>query len=165
MTGPENKLPRTNIVKGDSSVYQKWNVKSRNDRFSDTDPFKSFTDHCGRPIYRLNWQVFEIQYGLYHRGISNNSTACRGLSLLMWINFNPNMDKQSYTRWSVGCSITYPFPNFNGCTVEVWEWISNSIFTYYDKYNYLSTLELKLIHVCNLASIIEKETLLLTTRK
>ena len=23
--------------------------------------------------------------------------------------------------------ITYPFPNFNGCTVEVWEWISNFI--------------------------------------
>ena len=23
--------------------------------------------------------------------------------------------------------ITYPFPNFNGATVEVWEWISNSI--------------------------------------
>ena len=23
--------------------------------------------------------------------------------------------------------ITYPFPNFNGCTVEVWEWISNCI--------------------------------------
>ena len=22
---------------------------------------------------------------------------------------------------------TYPFPNFNGCTVEVWEWISNFI--------------------------------------
>ena len=21
--------------------------------------------------------------------------------------------------------ITFPFPNFNGCTVEVWEWISN----------------------------------------
>ena len=21
--------------------------------------------------------------------------------------------------------ITYPFPNFNGCTIEVWEWISN----------------------------------------
>ena len=21
----------------------------------------------------------------------------------------------------------YPFPNFNGVTVEVWEWISNSI--------------------------------------
>ena len=23
--------------------------------------------------------------------------------------------------------IIYPFPNFNGCTVEVWEWISNFI--------------------------------------
>ena len=23
--------------------------------------------------------------------------------------------------------ITYPFPNFNSCTVEVWEWISNFI--------------------------------------
>ena len=23
--------------------------------------------------------------------------------------------------------VTYPFPNSNGCTVEVWEWISNSI--------------------------------------
>ena len=23
--------------------------------------------------------------------------------------------------------ITYPFPNFNGCTVEVWEWIRNFI--------------------------------------
>ena len=23
--------------------------------------------------------------------------------------------------------ITYPVPNFNGCTVEVWEWIRNFI--------------------------------------
>ena len=23
--------------------------------------------------------------------------------------------------------ITYPFPNFNGCTVEVWEWVSNFV--------------------------------------
>ena len=22
--------------------------------------------------------------------------------------------------------MTYPFPNFNGCTFEVWDWISNS---------------------------------------
>ena len=22
---------------------------------------------------------------------------------------------------------TYPFPNFNGATVEIWEWISNFI--------------------------------------
>ena len=24
-------------------------------------------------------------------------------------------------------NVTYPFPNFNGCTVEVWEWISKFI--------------------------------------
>ena len=28
--------------------------------------------------------------------------------------------------------ITYPFPNFNGCTVEVWEWISNFIPHFYE---------------------------------
>ena len=25
--------------------------------------------------------------------------------------------------------ITYPFPNFNGATVEIWEWTSNLIHT------------------------------------
>ena len=25
----------------------------------------------------------------------------------------------------ISSQITYPFPNFNGATVEVWEWISN----------------------------------------
>ena len=29
-----------------------------------------------------------------------------------------------HTLWD---EITYPFPNFNSCTVEVWEWISNFI--------------------------------------
>ena len=29
-----------------------------------------------------------------------------------------------YIMWG---EITYPFPNFNGATVEVWEWISNFI--------------------------------------
>ena len=33
--------------------------------------------------------------------------------------------------------ISYPFPNFNGCTVEVWEWITNFIPRFI---NYLSML-------------------------
>ena len=37
--------------------------------------------------------------------------------LLTWINSN-------YTHYTVWDEITYPFPNFNGATVEVWEWIS-----------------------------------------
>ena len=33
----------------------------------------------------------------------------------------------NYTHYKVWDEITYPFPNFNGCTVEVWEWISSLI--------------------------------------
>ena len=36
-----------------------------------------------------------------------------------WIN--------NYLRSKVCDEITYPFPNFNGATVEVWKWISNFI--------------------------------------
>ena len=42
--------------------------------------------------------------------------------------------------------ITHPLPNFNGATVEVWEWISNFI-TLYNGYDYLSMPGLKLNHV------------------
>ena len=34
------------------------------------------------------------------------------------------MDKKSMPN-KVWDDITYPFPHFNGSTVEVWEWISN----------------------------------------
>ena len=40
--------------------------------------------------------------------------------------------------------ITYPFPNVNGATVEVWEWIFPTL---YWTSNYLSLLVLKLIYV------------------
>ena len=55
--------------------------------------------------------------------------------------------------------ITYPFLNFNGCTIAVYEWISNPppppphthththTHTLYNGCNYLSMLGLKLIHV------------------
>ena len=36
------------------------------------------------------------------------------------------MDKWSHDR-KVSDEIIYPFQNFNGCTVEVWEWINNFI--------------------------------------
>ena len=46
--------------------------------------------------------------------------------LLTCINFNPNMDKSLHPlkTWD---EIIYAFPNFHGCSVEVWEWISNFI--------------------------------------
>ena len=49
--------------------------------------------------------------------------SLQGLRLLAWINFTAWIDKY------IMCvdEITYPFPNFKGCTVEVWEWMSNFI--------------------------------------
>ena len=48
-----------------------------------------------------------------------------GALLLTWFNFNPSMDKQlHYKVWD---DTMYAFPNFNGCTVEIWEWIINFI--------------------------------------
>ena len=41
--------------------------------------------------------------------------------LLLWSWISNHMHTQVWDE------ITYPFPNFNGCTVEVWEWISNFI--------------------------------------
>ena len=38
---------------------------------------------------------------------------------LVWVN--------NYTHYKMWEDITFLFPNFNGCTVEVWEWISNFI--------------------------------------
>ena len=38
--------------------------------------------------------------------------------------------------------ITYPFPNFIDCTVQVWEWVSNFI-RYFNWCNHLSMLGLK----------------------
>ena len=37
---------------------------------------------------------------------------------------------KNYMSSKVWEEITYPFPNFNGCTIEVWEWISNFISHY-----------------------------------
>ena len=45
--------------------------------------------------------------------------------------------------------ITYPFPNFNGCTVEVWEWMSNfmpHLIGFVSTYH-AGIKRLKLIHV------------------
>ena len=46
----------------------------------------------------------------------------QGPLLLTWININCSMDKWSQIQYSVRWN---SFPNFNGSTVEVWEWVTN----------------------------------------
>ena len=50
-----------------------------------------------------------------------------GLPLLTRIHLVIPALTNNYIRHKVPDEITYPFPNFNGCTVEAWEWISNFI--------------------------------------
>ena len=58
--------------------------------------------------------------------------------ILAWmINDQPN---------EVQDGINYPLSNFNGCTVEIWEWTNNFIPHFYGC-NYLSMLGLELNHV------------------
>ena len=52
----------------------------------------------------------------------------------------------NHTPSKVWDEIHYPFPNFNGRTVEVWEWIMNFI-AHFNGCYYISIPRLKLIHV------------------
>ena len=53
----------------------------------------------------------------------------------------------NYIHNKVWDKITYPFPNFDFSTIEVWEWISYFYSTLYWACDYLYMLRLKLIHV------------------
>ena len=49
-----------------------------------------------------------------------------GPLLLTWFNFNPSM-KNDNIHYKVWEKITHPFPNLNGYTIEVWDWIDDFI--------------------------------------
>ena len=47
--------------------------------------------------------------------------------ILIKLHWNPTLHPSNYTHYNEWDEITYPFLNFNGATVEVYEWISNFI--------------------------------------
>ena len=61
-----------------------------------------------------------------------------GPLLLSWIS--------NYIHYTVLNVVAYPFLNFNGAAIEVWEWINNFISLYW-ACDHLSLLGLNLIHV------------------
>ena len=63
--------------------------------------------------------------------------SCQGFQLRpAWIS--------NHVHIKLCVEIIYSFPNFNGCTVDDWEYFHP---IHYDRYNYLSMLGLMLIHV------------------
>ena len=80
------------------------------------------------PVMHLVWRTLTYGFTLIQACISNHMPS------RVWDELN--------------C----PFPHVNGCTVEVWEWIRNFISHFKNGCDYLSGLELKLIHVRNKGS-------------
>ena len=63
-----------------------------------------------------------------------------------------------YIHYQMWDEITNPFPNFNGATVEVWEWISNLFYPIFHwSCHYLCMLGLKLTHVSKRGSRNERK--------
>ena len=88
----------------------------------------------GLKVYSLFTQMVPVYF---HKSVNGYCTMCFyyiewfegtelvvSVPLLTWTTFNPKMHR---IHDRVLGEITYPFPNFNGCTVEVWEWTSNFI--------------------------------------
>ena len=93
--------------------------------------------HCGdKTVVRSSYLHNGISYTrkmacLYWISPQNTTTCmCYGLdSVHLWISETTALWFQgpwlmNYTHYQVWDEITYPFPNFNGSTVEVWEWTS-----------------------------------------
>ena len=72
---------------------------------------------------KWNWQVSNLQMSCRDWTTWPDTSGTfyqHGLTVISaWIS--------NHIHYNVWDEITYPFPNFNGCTVEVWEWISNFI--------------------------------------
>ena len=79
----------------------------------------------------LSLSNFQSQYFLLVR-VTNSAFSPRP-RLLIWDHFYQHDLTlipawiSNYSHYNVWDEIIYPFPNFNGCTVDVWEWISNFI--------------------------------------
>ena len=84
---------------------------------------------------------------------------CHSLTIGLDPRFSPSIDSfcwygltsipawiSNHMRIKMWDEIAYPFPNFNGATVEVWKCVSNFI-PHFNGCNYLSMLGLKLVHV------------------
>ena len=66
----------------------------------------------------LNHYLIVSQAADLDAGTNRGPFYLNGLTLILrWIILHYTMPE----------GITYPFPNLNGCTVQVWEWISNFI--------------------------------------
>ena len=97
----------------------------RKSRFHIADPLWT-NGRCGMKSVSMAWRfrvfkpftLFRLWRG--RQPIGEPAPFWHGLTLIP-------LCKSNCIHYELWDEITYPFPNFNGCTVEVWEWISNFI--------------------------------------
>ena len=99
----------------------RWGTNERGDQWADPDKlyrmnFNIFCTFIWETYFTLIWQIVGIctRWDLRHRQI------------WYWIILIPAC-LSNHIPSKMWDEITYPFPNFNGATVEVWERISNFI--------------------------------------
>ena len=90
--------------------------------------------------------MFSLIFAPMNGWVNTSANGGQWPILLTWINFNRSMDKESHPLYNMG-KITYPYLNFNFCTVDVKEWISNFIPHLTGSYGCLPMLGLKLNRV------------------
>ena len=101
----------TNTGSRSSYHYNKWeSICLENDLYIETGP---------SIIFMYHWRRWRLPMRHWWRDSHGRlSRIYLDPLLITWFNFNPSMDKY-HTPSKAWDGITYPFLNFNGCTVEV----------------------------------------------
>ena len=108
--------------------------------------FMEYTDNTNQIIYIYNSKPYNIQTPhpppTHREKNAETEVSCYHVRIytLFWLWFGAgrfhlgplgltliSAQISNYIHHIVLDEITYPFPNFNGATVEVWGWISNFI--------------------------------------
>ena len=74
-------------------------------------PGQQYNEEYGETQQREVWVIFTV----------SNICSYLGPVLLTWINLSNNIPSKVWDE------ITCPITNFNGCIIEIWEWIKNFI--------------------------------------
>ena len=123
-------------------------------------------------LYRVCDYLFMLGLKLMH--VSKGLPAVRVVIKFMFCIYIAWIS--NFIHYRVWDEVTYPFPNFNGATIEVWEWISNFtphftgyVITYianhaWTKFEQIHVLYLYAIEACRIvSSFIEPLTIITAT--
>ena len=123
-----NTKENSHIWKPGFGVWQ----SPKHERFPISNNTKLLLTFQGSATLSIAYPTYQILRGVWYcyiqllNGYMSRPSATN-LRPVLLTSLNIPTLISNYMLSNLWCEITYPFPNFNGCTVEVWEWISNFI--------------------------------------